>query len=122
MPVSSTTITGRWIMVPEPSEPRTTFCKPAATVSRPPPSAAARSFTGWTKQPAAEPSAAAALYAQGRTEREIAVELGVSRQRVADTLAAAGVARREPARRCPVDGVGAPSTATSFVVSSTMRD
>lgn len=55
------------------------------------------------KQPAAEPAAAAALYAEGRTEREIAVELGVSRQRIADALAAAGVARREPGRPCPVD-------------------
>lgn len=74
-------------------------------VRRTPPSAGPRSFTGWTKQPAAEPAVAAALYAEGRTEREIAVELGVSRQRVADALAAASVARREPGRACPVDGV-----------------
>ena len=66
-------------------------------------SAAPRSFTGWTKQRAAEPAAVAALYAEGRTEREIALELGVSRQRIAEALAAAGVTRRQPARPCPVD-------------------
>ena len=77
----------------------------AAVVRRTPPSAGPRSFTGWTKQPVAEPAVVAALYAEGRTEREIAVELGVSRQRIADALAAAGVVRREPGRRCPVDSV-----------------
>lgn len=72
---------------------------------RTPTSAGPRSFTGWTKQPVAEPAVVAALYAEGRTEREIAVELGVSRQRIADALAAAGVVRREPGRRCPVDAI-----------------
>ena len=74
-------------------------------MGRTPTSAGTRAFTGWTKQSAAEPAVVAALYAEGRTEREIAAELGLSRQRIADAIAAAGVTRREPGRACPVDGV-----------------
>lgn len=77
---------------------------PDLELRRAPPTTAPRSFTGWTKQPAAEPNVVAALYEQGHTEREIAVELGLSRQRISDALTAAGVARRKPGRTCPVDG------------------
>lgn len=62
-----------------------------------------RPFTGWRKQGDPDPEAVAGLYRAGATEKEIARHLGVSRQRVAEALAAAGVARRESGLACPVD-------------------
>jgi transposase-like protein len=61
-----------------------------------------RPFTGWRKQGDPDPAAVAELYRSGLTQKEIARRLGVSRQRVAEALAAAGVERRESGRTCPV--------------------
>lgn len=66
-------------------------------------SSLARPFEGWRKQPDPDLIMVAALYTQGRSEREIARVVGVSRQRVAEALATAGVERRQPGRPCPVD-------------------
>ncbi len=55
------------------------------------------------KQRDPDPADVAALYSAGRTERDIARELGVSRERVARSLAAAGLDRRSTQRPCPVD-------------------
>lgn len=60
-------------------------------------------FGGWRKQPDPDAATVAALYAEGITQRDIARIVGVSRQRVAEALAAAGVERREAGRPCPVD-------------------
>lgn len=62
-----------------------------------------RPFGGWRKQPDPDRAAVAALYAEGRSERDIARVIGVSRQRVAEALTAAGVERRQSGRQCPVD-------------------
>lgn len=60
-------------------------------------------FGGWRRQPDPDVAAVTGLYTGGRTEREIARLLGVSRERVADTLADAGVARRRPGLSCPLE-------------------
>ncbi len=64
-----------------------------------------RPFTGWRKQSDPDPEAVAELYRSGVTQKEIARRLGVSLQRVAEALAAAGVDRRESGRACPVGAV-----------------
>ena len=63
---------------------------------------ATRAFTGWAKQAPPNPAEVAQLYQRGHSEREIARELGVSRQRVAEAMASAGIDRREAARLCPL--------------------
>lgn len=60
-------------------------------------------FGGWRSQPDPDVATVTGLYTGGRTEREIARLLGVSRQRVAETLADAGVARRRPGLDCPLE-------------------
>lgn len=70
---------------------------PATTGSKP---ATRRLHPGKQRDP--DPSKVAALYSAGRTERDIARELGVSRERVARSLAAAGLERRSTQRPCPV--------------------
>lgn len=60
-------------------------------------------FRGWSRQTDPDSDSVAALYRDGATEREIARILAVSRRRVADALAAAGIERRPAARTCPVD-------------------
>jgi len=67
------------------------------------PGPAARPFAAWRKQRDADPDEVARLYCSGVTQKEIAQRLSVSRQRVAELLAAAGVSRRESGRPCPVD-------------------
>lgn len=64
---------------------------------------APRPFTGWRKQGDPDPEVVAGLYRSGATQKAIAQRLGVSRQRVAEALAAAGVDRRESGLACPVD-------------------
>lgn len=65
-------------------------------------SAAKWAFTGWAKQAPADPADVAQLYERGRTERQIARELGVSRQRVSEAMASAGIDRREASLPCPL--------------------
>lgn len=67
------------------------------------PEPSSRLFTGWRKRRDADPDEVAELYRSGVTQKEIARRLSVSRQRVAELLAAAGVGRRESGRACPVD-------------------
>lgn len=67
------------------------------------PEARGTQFPGWSKQIDPDPASVAALYRDGRTEREIACILGVSRRRVANALSVAGAERRPAARACPVD-------------------
>ncbi|MGH9185030.1 MAG: hypothetical protein ACRD0U_04305 [Acidimicrobiales bacterium] len=70
---------------------------------RPPLTARPYRFGGWTKQAPPDRAVVRRLYVdEARTERDIAGLLGVSRHRVAEALAAAGVERRTPARPCPV--------------------
>ena len=73
------------------------MAEPASVEPRP------RPYTGWRKQAAPDPDAVVGLYRSGATQKEIAQRLGVSRQRVAEALAAAGVDRRESGLACPVD-------------------
>lgn len=57
---------------------------------------------GWGNQADPDPRVVAALYAEGRTERDIAQVLRVGRHRVAAALAAAGVPRRSSGRPLPL--------------------
>ena len=61
-----------------------------------------RPYTGWRKQADPDSETVVGLYRGGATQKEIARHLGVSRQRVAEVLAAAGVDRRESGLACPV--------------------
>jgi len=59
-------------------------------------------FAGWANQAPPDPADVARLYEEGCTERQIAHELGVSRQRVSEALASAGVSRRDASLPCPL--------------------
>lgn len=60
-------------------------------------------FSGWAKQAPPDRADVAQLYERGCTERQIARELGVSRQRVSEALASAGINRREASLPCPLN-------------------
>jgi transposase len=58
------------------------------------------------RSPDPDPRVLRRLYVtEGRTEREIAQVLSVSRERVAEAMARAGIERRTTRRICPVDAV-----------------
>jgi transposase len=65
----------------------------------------AQALSGWTRKTAPEPEAVQRLYAMGKTEREIAKLLAVSRWQVAEAIRGSGIDRRLSGlpRRVPPD-------------------
>src|SRR5437764_9685426 len=68
------------------------------------PDIGARVFSGWNRQAPPEREAMRRLHEEGKTEREIARLLGVSRRHVAEAMVGAGVQRRRSGLPRPVPG------------------